>query len=169
MGTEILRPHDCLIERIRSNRSTTLFSQPVSYKYYANGPIHLQNHRYRNSAVRAEQKRLESATLVSKRIGRSNYDALMKAKNVIILRRGEPLNRMKKATSDNQLERFGQGRTMVPKKAGIVDLKYAGSAFAMSPEPSSLPLPSFSRKKKHVSRSFDDSATINLRRLLRLE
>ncbi|KAI4368305.1 hypothetical protein MLD38_016879 [Melastoma candidum] len=41
---------------------------------------------------------------------------------------------------------------------------YAGSAFNVSPEPSSLPLPSFSRKK-----DTEDCATRDLRRLLRLE
>ncbi|KAI4373979.1 hypothetical protein MLD38_012033 [Melastoma candidum] len=41
---------------------------------------------------------------------------------------------------------------------------YAGSAFNVSPEPSTLPLPSFSRKK-----DTEDCATRDLRRLLRLE
>lgn len=48
---------------------------------------------------------------------------------------------------------------------------YAGSAFSMSPSPRSLPLPSFF--KKHVEdggvKLFDDSATRDLRRLLRLD
>ncbi|CAN1137643.1 hypothetical protein LINPERPRIM_LOCUS23008 [Linum perenne] len=43
---------------------------------------------------------------------------------------------------------------------------YAGSAFAVSPSPSALPLPSFSKKKQV---SVDDSATRDLRRLLRLD
>lgn len=46
---------------------------------------------------------------------------------------------------------------------------YAGSAFAVSPEPSSLPLPSFSKDKKKQALSVDDSATRDLRRLLRLD
>ncbi|GAB2266377.1 hypothetical protein Dimus_001386 [Dionaea muscipula] len=48
---------------------------------------------------------------------------------------------------------------------------YAGSAaFAVSPSPESLPLPSFSRKnKKHMSMIVDDFATRELRRLLRLD
>lgn len=41
---------------------------------------------------------------------------------------------------------------------------YAGSAFNVSPEPRSLPLPSFSRRK-----DTEDCATRDLRRLLRLE
>ncbi|KAL3012083.1 hypothetical protein AAZX31_07G235300 [Glycine max] len=45
---------------------------------------------------------------------------------------------------------------------------YAGSAFAVSPSPEALPLPSFSTKKQD-SVAVDDSATRDLRRLLRLE
>lgn len=130
--------------------------------------------RSRKPAVRAEQRRPEPAAVVSKRSGRSSSDDL-KAEKVTILRRGEPMSRLKKAASDGRLERLRPGPTVVPKEVRIVDLRtpvtdmYAGSAFAMSPEPSSLPLPSFSRKNKQASRSFDDSATRDLRRLLRLE
>ncbi|KAL6188673.1 hypothetical protein ACLB2K_040064 [Fragaria x ananassa] len=176
MGTEILRPQDCLIERIRVSPT---FSRPSSYNiFYRNGPIPVQQQRRSGKpAVRAEQRRPEPAALVSKKSGQSSSDDLMKAEKVTILRRGEPLSRMKKAASDGRLERLGPGPgpTVVPKEVRIVDLStpvidmYAGSAFAMSPEPSSLPLPSFSRKKKQASRSFDDSATRDLRRLLRLE
>ncbi|MGI4370304.1 proline-rich nuclear receptor coactivator motif-containing protein, partial [Klebsiella pneumoniae] len=47
---------------------------------------------------------------------------------------------------------------------------YAGSAFATSPSPRSLPLPSFFNKK-HMSKvaGGDDPATRDLRRLLRLD
>lgn len=45
---------------------------------------------------------------------------------------------------------------------------YAGSVCAVSPSPSALPLPSFPTKKQS-SVAFDDSATRDLRRLLRLE
>ncbi|KAL6193849.1 hypothetical protein ACLB2K_034933 [Fragaria x ananassa] len=174
MGTEILRPQDCLVERIRVSPA---FSRPSSYNnYYRNGPIPVQQQRRSGKpAVRAEQRRPEPAALVWKRSGQSSSDDLMKAEKVTILRRGEPRSRMKKAASDGRLERLGPGSTVVPKEVRIVDLRtpvidmYAGSAFAMSPEPSSLPLPSFSTKKKQASRSFDDSATRDLRRLLRLE
>ncbi|MBS2599563.1 hypothetical protein KFY57_25770, partial [Salmonella enterica subsp. enterica serovar Typhimurium] len=72
-------------------------------------------------------------------------------------------------------DRLGPEPEMVPKQIRIVDLSspltgkcdvYAGSAFAVSPAPSSLPLPSFSKKKQV---RFDDSATRDLRRLLRLD
>ncbi|KAJ8620657.1 hypothetical protein MRB53_029186 [Persea americana] len=44
---------------------------------------------------------------------------------------------------------------------------YAGSAFSQSPSPSSLPLPTFSRKREGVA-VVDDTATRDLRRLLRI-
>ncbi|XP_051126838.1 uncharacterized protein LOC127248515 [Andrographis paniculata] len=44
--------------------------------------------------------------------------------------------------------------------------EYAGSGFTVSPAPQSLPVPSFCNKK---IRSVDDSATRDLRRLLRLD
>ncbi|GMN27808.1 hypothetical protein TIFTF001_044160 [Ficus carica] len=61
---------------------------------------------------------------------------------------------------------------MVPKRLGIVDLRvqmvensdfYARSAFAVSPAPSSLPHPSFSKKKLGSLVLIDDSATRDLR------
>lgn len=44
---------------------------------------------------------------------------------------------------------------------------YAGSAFSQSPSPSSLPLPTFSRKREGLA-VVDDTATRDLRRLLRI-
>uniref|UniRef100_A0A0D9V186 Uncharacterized protein n=1 Tax=Leersia perrieri TaxID=77586 RepID=A0A0D9V186_9ORYZ len=44
---------------------------------------------------------------------------------------------------------------------------YAGPAFSVSPEPSSLPLPQFPFRKAAVA--VDDAATRDLRRMLRLE
>ncbi|KAL6571550.1 hypothetical protein OROHE_003193 [Orobanche hederae] len=60
------------------------------------------------------------------------------------------------------------GDLLVPKKirpaAGTPTDVYAGSAFSMSPSPRSVPLPSFFNRKDS-----NDGATIDLRRLLRLE
>lgn len=72
-------------------------------------------------------------------------------------------------------DRLGPDPKMVSKHVRVVDLRspvagncdmYAGSAFSVSPSPSSLPLPSFSKKKQFP---IDDSATRDLRRLLRLD
>jgi hypothetical protein len=50
--------------------------------------------------------------------------------------------------------------------------KFSGSAFALSPHPSSLPLPKFSMRPKlscsAEAAGIDAGATDNLRRLLRL-
>lgn len=185
MGTEILRPQDCLIERIRVPPAS--FSRRKSY-YYGNSnpmPLPMQQmsnyHKSRKPVVRAEQRRPKPA-VVSKRSGRSSSDDLrgFKTEKVTILRRGESLNTLKKVKSDSGLATTDRalGSDLVPKEVRIMNLRtpvtekpdmYAGSAFAMSPEPSSLPLPSFSRKNQVSRIVVDDSAARDLRRLLRLE
>ncbi|KAL5097238.1 hypothetical protein RYX36_001565 [Vicia faba] len=118
---------------------------------------------------------------------RPSYDDLKMAKGselvmekVMILRRGESLDSkmnsegLKKEGDDLVVigtQRLGPDPNMVPKQIRIVDFKtgcevYAGSAFAMSPSPSALPIPSFQRKFAPVA--VDDSATRDLRRLLRI-
>ncbi|CAL5183823.1 unnamed protein product [Lathyrus oleraceus] len=118
---------------------------------------------------------------------RPSYDDLKMAKGsemmmekVMILRRGESLDSkmnnegLKKEGDDLVVigtQRLVPDPNMVPKQIRIVDFKtgcevYAGSAFAMSPSPNALPIPSFQRKFAPVA--FDDSATRDLRRLLRI-
>uniref|UniRef100_A0A7N0UBA4 Uncharacterized protein n=1 Tax=Kalanchoe fedtschenkoi TaxID=63787 RepID=A0A7N0UBA4_KALFE len=77
--------------------------------------------------------------------------AVSKSSPVTILRRGESLD-------------GGRSAGRIGRNPGDV---YAGSAFLSTspPSPSSLPLPSFSTRKPAV----DDSASRDLRRLLRLE
>jgi hypothetical protein len=143
------------------------------------------------SEKRDEKRRFvstnQSETSVSKRSSSDDLRA-MKMDKVVILRRGESLDskikteELKKKEGGDGLvvcgtERLGPDPEMVPKQTriqkwsppavGKTDV-YAGSAFAMSPAPSSLPLPSFS-KKKQVLAIVDDSATRDLRRLLRLD
>ncbi|OAY27840.1 uncharacterized protein LOC110602367 [Manihot esculenta] len=205
MGTEILRPQDCLIERIRVSpcRRRNFYGNS-----YANPKYYDSNPRFnRKPAVRSERtdqrKRQSEPTSISKRsnsvddlkIAKNHYHG-QKANNnsllmekVTILRRGESLDSKIRssetaAVSKKDLggdmvvtgtDRLGPEPEMVPKQIRIVDLSspvtgkcdvYAGSAFAVSPAPSSLPLPSFSKKKQV---RFDDSATRDLRRLLRLD
>ena len=190
MGTEILRPQDCLIERM--GVSPAVFPRRKAFF----GPPKAS----RRPVVRAErpdQKRRGSPSeaSVSKR---SSSDDVRSAKGnvvvgqVTILRRGESLDsKLKgealKKNGEREMivsgtERLGPDPEMVPKQIRIGNLKpfpfpvadkpdmYAGSAFALSPSPSSLPFPSFS-KKKQVSPVVvvDDWATKDLRRLLRLD
>ncbi|KAF2311024.1 hypothetical protein GH714_019202 [Hevea brasiliensis] len=101
----------------------------------------------------------------------NSNDLLME--KVTILRRGESLDSKirssetaaasKKYQAGDMVvtgtDRLGPDPEMVPKQIRIVDLRspvagkcdvYAGSAFAVSPAPSSLPLPSFYKKSKSL-------------------
>ncbi|XVF62712.1 hypothetical protein PTKIN_Ptkin09bG0030000 [Pterospermum kingtungense] len=197
MGTEVLRPQDCLIERIRVHPTA------CSRRRYGNGsfnPSYYYNNSYNsfnnnNGSGRFNRKPVQrkrvgsSEQVISKRS--SSADDLKAVKNnvtvekVTILRRGESLDSKIKSNNGGGREdafvvtgtdRLGPDPEMVPKQIRIGDINkspvteksdvYAGSAFAVSPAPSSLPLPSFSKKKPV---SFDDSATRDLRRLLRLD
>ncbi|XWS39091.1 hypothetical protein CRYUN_Cryun18bG0020300 [Craigia yunnanensis] len=192
MGTEVLRPQDCLIERIRiaptscSRRRYGNGGFNPSYYYYNNNNNNNNgNGRFNRKPI--QRKRVGSEKAISKRS--NSADDLMTVRNnvtmekVTILRRGESLDSNIKSNNGGRedglvvmgTERLGPDPEMVSKQIKIVDFKppvtvksdvYAGSAFAVSPEPSSLPLPSFSKKKQV---SIDDSATRDLRRLLRLD
>ncbi|XP_021291399.1 uncharacterized protein LOC110421983 [Herrania umbratica] len=189
MGTEVLRPQDCLIERIRvapaacSRRRYGNGSFNPSY-YYNNNNNNSGNGRFNRKP--AQRKRTGSEQAITKRSG--SVDDLKTVRNnvtmekVTILRRGESLDSKIKSSGGREgglvvtgTDRLGPGPEMVRKQIRIVDIRsavtaksdmYAGSAFAVSPAPSSLPLPSFSKKKQV---SIDDSATRDLRRLLRLD
>lgn len=107
----------------------------------------------------------------------------MVMEKVTILRRGESLDSklkseaLKKEGDDLVVvgtQRLGPDPEKLAKQIRIVDFRsgrdvYAGSAFAMSPAPSALPLPSFSKRQVGAAAAVDDSATRDLRRLLRLE
>ncbi|KAK7264561.1 hypothetical protein RJT34_32170 [Clitoria ternatea] len=162
MGTQVLRPQDCLAERFSAPpeafyRRRCAGNYCNNYYYYHNNnnnhhavtskslrkPVTRPDHKKRVPVgsfqpLAAELKRSSSD---DSRITRSSAVA---AEKVMILRRGQSLD------------------------SAVKSDVYAGSAFAVSPSPSALPLPSFSTKKG-VPAAFDDSATRDLRRLLRLE
>lgn len=204
MATEVLRPQDCLIERIRvppasfyrrksyygnPNNSSSNYNNNNNYNSCSNPNPRSSR---RPAAVRQErQPEQRRNNSVSKRSSSDDLKAMKKEK-MTILRRGESLDsKIKSSGSGESLkkeggglvvcgtQRLGPAPEMVPKRLGIVDLRvptvgnsdvYAGSAFAFSPAPSSLPLPSFSKKKQEspVAVAVDDSATRDLRRLLRI-
>ncbi|KAJ1427250.1 Proline-rich nuclear receptor coactivator motif [Sesbania bispinosa] len=160
MATQVLHPQDCLIERIRAPPAG--FSRRRSSGNYCNQYYYYNNHAAtsrpsRKPATRPDPRNRvavsygqpESASVSKRssaddsRMGRSSGFA---SEKVTILRRGQSLDSSLAVRSD----------------------VYAGSAFAVSPSPSALPLPSFPTKKQS-SAAFDDSATRDLRRLLRLE
>ncbi|KAM7485164.1 hypothetical protein LguiA_001173 [Lonicera macranthoides] len=169
MGTEVLRPQDCLIQRIRV--------APAVRKSYGNGNGNPRsnNSSYRKQYARSDQRKKSPEPSISKRssssedlrprsnnLGQSNFGS------VTILKRGEVIHSKNKTNE------------MVGNLSPVPDLKqirvspvtagdtYAGSAFSLSPSPRALPLPSFFSKKQ-VAEFVDDSATRDLRRLLRLD
>ncbi|CAJ1941142.1 unnamed protein product [Sphenostylis stenocarpa] len=155
MAIQILRPQDCLVERIRAPPSD--FSRRRSsanncnYYYYNN---HIAASRScRKPVARPDQrKRVVPASalpVAAEAARRSAGDDSRVARShglekVTILRRGQSLD------------------------SAVKSDMYAGSAFAVSPSPNALPMPSFPTKK-NSSAAIDDSATRDLRRLLRLE
>ncbi|KAK7348180.1 hypothetical protein VNO80_22730 [Phaseolus coccineus] len=157
MATQILRPHDCLVERIRApppefshRRSST---NHCNYYYYNN---HVATSRScRKPFTRPDQRKRPApasglpvvADSAALRRSSSDYPRVARShglEKVTILRRGQSID------------------------SAVKSDVYAGSAFAVSPSPNALPLPSFPTKK-NSSAAFDDSATRDLRRLLRLE
>ncbi|XP_059649159.1 uncharacterized protein LOC132295094 [Cornus florida] len=181
MGTEVLRPQDCLIERI--GVAPAVFHRRRSF--YGNGN---PNPSFRKPVFRQGQKKrfnYPSEPSISKRSSEDfkqnyNHHHHHVMGHVAVLRRGESLD-LKMNGEDLIVygtERSGPDPEMVRREIRVGDLRsalaaggrsdmYAGSAFAMSPSPSSLPLPSFFNKKQ-VSEIADDSASRDLRRLLGL-
>ncbi|KAM7277632.1 hypothetical protein ACFE04_004766 [Oxalis oulophora] len=158
MGTEILRPHDCLTERIRSSSpsSSSVFVNPRP-RYNNNNGNQPQSHHAFNYYFAPNRK-------PSRRFN-------------------QPLSRRSSSVDDLKLSRNSADDHFTVEKSalrrveshhkvnGKPDVLYAGSAFAVSPAPSSLPLPSFSTTTTMTKNNscVDDSATKDLRRLLRLD
>lgn len=171
MGTEVLRPQDCLTHRIGvppagfSRRRNN-----YNFNYYNN-----YNKGRRVPVTRPEQRK---RVVEKKPSSDDSRVPRLVTEKVTILRRGESLDSNLKSESlkkqGNDLvvvgtQRLGPDPDMVPKQIRIVDPKpvYAGSAFSVSPAPIAVPVPSFLKKQSAVA--VDDSATRDLRRLLRLE
>ncbi|KAL2464002.1 uncharacterized protein Fot_51958 [Forsythia ovata] len=199
MGTEVLRPQDCLGDRFRV--SPAAFHRRKNTKHGESG--------YRKPVFRSERsdpkKKFNNQQENSTSKRSSNSDALKSRNNngpvmgqVTILRRGVSLDSLNPKINSNKnlgtskqspvddMVVYGTGRIgpdapeMVPKQIRLVAAPgagkrgadiYAGSAFSMSPSPRSLPVPSFFNNKKEdgAHKVFDDLATRDLRRLLRLE
>lgn len=205
MGTEVLRPQDCLEERFRV--SPAGFHRRRNFSGYgiliANTKQQHGGCYYKKAVVRperAEQKKKFNGNGMYKKSWssenlKSRHTAALAGANggtgivigkLSIMRRGESvdsLTKMKNKAKSQQnrtpvenLATFESPAT-IPKQIRVAppaDM-YAGSAFSMSPSPRALPLPSFfnNKKKKQeddgYAKLFDDSATRDLRRLLRLE
>ncbi|KAJ1395157.1 Proline-rich nuclear receptor coactivator motif [Sesbania bispinosa] len=138
MGTQVLHPQDCLIERIRA--------PPAGFPAGEVPPATRPDQRNRVAVSYGQPESVSVSKRSSADDSRMGRSSSLASEKVTILRRGQSLDSSMAVRSD----------------------VYAGSAFAVSPSPSALPLPSFSTKKQS-SAAFDDSATRDLRRLLRLE
>ncbi|KAJ6838835.1 putative serine/Arginine-related protein 53 [Iris pallida] len=145
MGTEVLRPHDCLARPIAS------FRKP-------------------NPNPRPKRRPKPQQPVMG---------------HVTILKRGESLVSRKEKEKKKEEERkeaplvpdppvfgpdpLGPDPLLVPRRIRLVSGRagdvYAGSAFAMSPSPRKVPMPSFSRRREAAG----CSATEDLRRMLRLD
>lgn len=141
MGTQVLHPQEYFF-----------ISTPASFSHRSNHYGYNNNNRavtsksHRKPVTRPALKK-RNTTLVLKRSSADDSVTPKSREKMTILRRGKSL--------DSSLE-------------AVKSDKYAGSAFSMSPSPSALPLPSFLMKKQ-FSAAVDDSATRDLRRLLRLD
>jgi len=140
MGTQVLHPQEYLF-----------IPTPASFSYRSNH-YNYNNKRavtsksYRKPVTGPELKKRDTNLILKRSTADDSVTAKSREK-VTILRRGKSL--------DSSLE-------------AVKSDKYAGSAFSVSPSPSALPLPSFLMKKP-LSTTVDDSATQDLRRLLRLD
>ncbi|XP_010466405.1 PREDICTED: uncharacterized protein LOC104746586 [Camelina sativa] len=136
MGTEVIRPQNVLVDRMR-DPPATIFNPR-------------RNHFNRKPPLRPDQRR---------RFGSDEFRTT--AKN-FVRRRGE------------SFDSFSNIKVRKSSPEVSADDIYAGSSmFVLSPAPSSLPFPSFSRRNEKLNQvlvvSVDDSASQDLRRLLRLE
>nr|AFK45492.1 unknown [Lotus japonicus] len=180
MGTEILRPQNCLIERIRAPPASFSWRRTTygNCGAYLNAPFRAN----RKPVARPEQRKRVVERRPSSDDSKVARGSGLVMEKVTILRRGESLDSQIKSEALKRegdelvvvgTQRLGPDPEMVPKQIRIMDGQigfdmYAGSAFAMSPSPRALPLPSF-WKKVAPAVAVDDSATRDLRRLLRLE
>ncbi|EOA31677.1 hypothetical protein CARUB_v10014881mg [Capsella rubella] len=111
-----------------------------------------RNHVHRKPPPRPDQRR---------RFGSDEFRTTMTTKN-FVRRRGESFDSFSNI----------KVRKSSPEVVSADNIYAGSSMFVVSPAPSSLPLPSFSRrddKNQVLVVSVDDSASQDLRRLLRLE
>lgn len=159
MGTQILRPQDCLVERIRAPPAD--FSRRRSSGNYCNYYYH-SNHVATSRSCRKPVARPDK----KKRVVPASGMPLVAETSAAVFRR--PSSDDSRVARSNGLEKVTILRRGQSLDSAVKSDVYAGSAFAVSPSPEALPLPSFSTKKQ-ASAAVDDSATRDLRRLLRLE
>ncbi|KAK1395170.1 Proline-rich nuclear receptor coactivator [Heracleum sosnowskyi] len=214
MGTQVLRPQDCLTHRIgvspaaflrrktnvygfrngipKVNRPVIRSDRRISPEQRKRSPVQLKNspenrkrspvqlrrspEKNRSPELKNFAKRSASTGDLTYKQNQINNNMLATGK-VKILRRGESLVTItgENDNSGGEMAVYGTGRlgpdrytVMKQVRVGLPD-EYAGSAVTMSPSPRALPVPSFFKKGGGGEKFVDDSATKDLRRLLRLD
>ncbi|KAK6146114.1 hypothetical protein DH2020_019983 [Rehmannia glutinosa] len=192
MGTEVLRPQDLLVERLRA--PPTSFNRRKNFLANGNSTNLDVNRKQHRKPSPKPDKRIFNAAAETKRSSHGGGGVPGPRRKVevpsgglvmgevTLLRRGESLDSItSKITSGNPKDPMIQKSVddlSFPKQIRVVAAPptdiYAGSAFSMSPSPRSVPVPSFFNKdnKKDLidceNKQFYD-ATRYLRRILRLE
>ncbi|KAL8158087.1 uncharacterized protein LOC141715370 [Apium graveolens] len=166
MGTEVLRPQDCLSHRIRTSPAA-FHRRKTNFHGYSTGipkvnkPVtrpEKPDHRRRSPEKSTFSKRSASSNdLICKKTQSCNKTIVLAPENIKILRRGESLMSIKESAK--------KCTENIAVRVGLSDV-YAGSAVTMSPSPRALPVPSFF--KKGGDQMCVDDATKDLRRLLGL-
>ncbi|GAA0150370.1 hypothetical protein LIER_09325 [Lithospermum erythrorhizon] len=182
MGTQVLRPQDCLVERfpvlhgqrnysptkgngfgytktnhIINNNTNYVNKKSTTVQTGHKKRYHNQSQQYQQQNCSTSPKKISSLD-ESKSVSRHrNTRNDLEMGQVTVVRRGDSLDSLNSRIK----------KDMTKKSAFDPAEIYAGSAFSVSPSPSSLPLPTFFKKQE--LKPFDDSATRDLRRLLRLE
>ncbi|KAK4753163.1 hypothetical protein SAY87_021961 [Trapa incisa] len=175
MGTEVLIPQDCL--RLRTGVYPAVFPRRRTYNN-GNSCSNPRPNRKQQTARpnKPDRRGAASEPAISKASSCDDLGADSKSGLVMeaatTLRRGKSLDSKIRSNVGVREQR----RVMAPRRIQAAEPRspvvcgrcdvYAGSAFSVSPEPSSLPLPSF--PMKNVA-AIEDSATRDLRRLLRLD
>ncbi|GAA0141745.1 hypothetical protein LIER_02817 [Lithospermum erythrorhizon] len=157
MGTEVLRPQDCLVERFPDFGYNTKINYNTNNHAYYKKPCMVQTYhkrRYNNQNHQHQQRNESKVVSLSRHSNTRNEFEMGKVSS---FRRGGSLDSLNCRIKKDR-------RSMTYFDQADV---YAGSACSVSPSPSSLPLPTFFQKQE--LNSFDDSATRDLRRLLGLE
>jgi hypothetical protein len=185
MGTEVLLPRHVLAERFGAPH--TPFQRRRNFP--ENGSLKKLTVNRKGTSNRTssgpEKKRSNGngAKKAATHNGKTNGGPVVG--QVTLLRRGQSLdslthkkkggNPKSKPQPVDDLAILGTARIgpespeLMPKQIRLPRNVYAGSACSLSPSPNSLPLPSFFNKKRQNDSTVNDSATRDLRRLLRLD
>ncbi|KAK7387839.1 hypothetical protein VNO78_22634 [Psophocarpus tetragonolobus] len=160
MGTQVLQPQDCLVRAPPAHFSRRRSSANYCNYYYYNNHLPASTSRScRKPATRPDQrKRVVPAS-------GQPVVAVAEAAPALVRRSPSDDSRLPRTNAFEKVTILRRGQSL---DSAVKTDVYAGSAFSVSPSPSALPLPSFPTKKQALP-VVHDSATRDLRRLLRLE